>query len=315
MKKTKKILYRILTILICAVFVLTIKSDVLYDNAVSTETEIRSGLAFSVLGDIHGDTEKLKTAIMDLYFIDSNMDALILNGDIVDQGIEKQYSSVEKILKSYSQRLPKKIIKNIGNHEFFDYDVGFNNQLNVDEFLKRYFEFSGENTTYHDKWINGYHFISLGTETGNTEELGAVKAYISEKQQNWLNSKLSEGYEKGKPIFVFLHQHLSSNTKGWVGVEQGNELINILSSYPEVIIFASHTHASPEANAVTLGQPFTMVQTGAVRYTIVRNDSGERKNLYDVSYGVYVEVQGNKVIIKGRNFAARTWIYTQVLGD
>ena len=57
--------------------------------------------------------------------------------------------------------LPKTIIKNIGNHEFFNYDIDVNSPQQVQTFINRYLEFSGEEKVYHDTWIKDYHFISL----------------------------------------------------------------------------------------------------------------------------------------------------------
>ncbi len=51
------------------------------------------------------------------------MDALVLNGDVVDQGLDEQYDSVQKTLNKNKDLLPQTIIKNIGNHEFFDYNI------------------------------------------------------------------------------------------------------------------------------------------------------------------------------------------------
>ena len=56
-------------------------------------------LTFSVLGDVHGNTDSFQEAINDLYTINPSMDALVLNGDTVDQGIEEQYASIKRIFK------------------------------------------------------------------------------------------------------------------------------------------------------------------------------------------------------------------------
>jgi 3',5'-cyclic-AMP phosphodiesterase len=239
---------------------------------------------------------------------------MILNGDNVDQGSKKQYNALERCLEINSSLLPKIIIKNIGNHEFYDNNEGFNKPADVDEFISRYLAFSGEKAVYHDIWIKGYHFISLGSEISNTRELGTAQAFISPKQQEWLKKELAEGYQPGKPIFVFLHQHLSSNNgdaiKGWPGVKQDAQLKKILSRYPEVFIFTSHTHTSLKYVNVTPNQPFTMVHTGAVKYVVIPNGKGGRKVVND-NQGLYVDVHGNNVIIKGRDFKDKSWIFSQ----
>ncbi len=268
-------------------------------------------LAFAVLGDIHENIDSFQTAIEDLYAINPGMHALILNGDTVDQGLSKQYDSMKKTLEKNKTSLPPVMIKNIGNHEFFNYEVKMNTSEDVKTFINRYLEFAGEEKVYHDTWLSGYHFISLGSEDGNSETLDSVRAYISKDQQNWLREILAEKYEKGKPVFVFLHQHLNTNSSsGWVGSVQGKEVEDILSQYPEVILFTSHTHQPLDETSVNSDQAFTTVHTGAVHYTIVP-DGKLGKTLEPLVQGLYIEVKGNQVVIRGRDMKAHSWIFTK----
>lgn len=269
-------------------------------------------LSFAVFGDIHDNVSSFQQAINDLYRINPGTHALILNGDTVDQGIEEQYSDIKNILEINREILPEIIIKNIGNHEFFDYKIGKNSKEQVQTFINRYLDFSQEEKVYHDKWVNGYHLISLGSEDGNSNTIDAVRAFISEEQQSWLKEKLAEKYEKGKPIFVFLHQHLNSGNSGWVGVEQSKQVRDILSKYPEVILFTSHTHKELDENTVLLNEPFSMVHTGAIDYTIIPDSSAENGRRRE-SYikGIYIEVKGNDVRIKARDFKEQNWIFTK----
>lgn len=309
LRKTNSLLFIIFMTCITFIF---IKNHIFFTKeSINTSSTSNAELSFAVLGDIHENTSKLKECIKELNKINPKMDAWIFNGDTVDQGIKSQYSSVEKLLKSNKSLLPKTLIRNIGNHEFFDYTKEYNSDKDVNDFLNRYYKFSSENKVYHDKWINGYHFISLGSETGNTKELGSTKAFISEIQRDWLKTKLNENYEKGKPIFVFLHQHISSIMQGWIGVENGEELTKILAQYPEIVIFTSHTHISPEINNITRNQPFTTIHTGAVHYTIMPDGKGGRTNIMDASYGLYVEVNKNKINVKVRDFKNKIWIISE----
>lgn len=280
------------------------------ESTATTKVPEDDSLTFSVLGDVHGNAGKLDNAINDLHSVKENMDAMILNGDNVDQGLKSQYDAIKNTLNKDRELLPKTIIKNIGNHDYFDYQKGPNKPEDVEKFKNMYLEFAGEKSVYHDNWIKGYHFISLGSESGNTNELGAVNAFLSQKQLDWLKEKLAEKHEKGKPIFVFLHQHLSTSIKGWMGVEQRRELNKILASYPEVILFTSHTHVLLSIDNVKQNQPFTTVHTGAVSYAILPEDY-KIKRLYDESQGLYVEVKGNKTTIKGRDFVKKSWIFSK----
>lgn len=284
------------------------------ESTVTTKVPEDDGLTFSVLGDVHGNAAKLDNAINDLYSVKGNMDAMILNGDNVDQGLKNQYDAIKNTLNKDRELLPKTIIKNIGNHDYFDYQRGPNKPEDVERFKNMYLDFAGEKSVYHDIWIKGYHFISLGSESGNTKELGAVNAFLSQKQLDWLKEKLAEKHEKGKPIFVFLHQHLSTSIKGWMGVEQRRELNKILSSYPEVILFTSHTHVLLSIDNIKQNQPFTTAHTGAVSYAILPEDY-KIKRLYDESQGLYVEVHGNKTTIKGRDFVKKSWIFSKEISS
>jgi hypothetical protein len=276
------------------------------------EMKYNENLTFAVLGDVHENVDSFKEAIKDLNTINSHMDALILNGDTVDQGIEEQYDSIKQIISENKEVLPKTIIKNIGNHEFYNYETRVNSPEQVKNFIHRYLEFSGEEKVYHDTWIKEYHFISLGSEDGNSATVDSARAFISDNQQKWLKEKLAEKYQKGKPIFVFLHQHLNGSNKGWIGVEQSKQVRSILSKYPEVILFTSHTHNDLNEGSVVLNQPFTMVHTGAVTYTIIpdeKNEEGIRREPY--IKGIYIEVKDNKALVKGRDIKEKQWIFTK----
>lgn len=276
-------------------------------------------LSFSVLGDIHGDANALENALKDLHRVNSRLDLLILNGDIVDEGLDTQYEIIKNCLAKNSSLLPETVIKNIGNHEFYNYAKGPNTPSDVEEFISRQLAFSNEKKSYHDLWVKDYHFISLGSEQSYTPELGTVQAYISVEQQKWLEGKLSEKYKPGRPIFVFLHQPLSSNSSsqrsGWVGTRQNEELMNILSKYPEVIFFSSHTHIVLDSNTLlNFRQPFAAIHTGAVFNPQRIDEKGKRQGV-DGSQGIIVELNHGKLEIRGRDFKNKTWIenavYTQ----
>ncbi|MDP4127041.1 MAG: metallophosphoesterase [Bacillota bacterium] len=283
-------------------------------HSTSNVTITQPDLSFAVIGDVHGNNNSLQTAIYDLYNINPKMDALVLNGDTVDQGVTEQYHALKRTLFKNRSLLPQTIIKNIGNHEFFDYNIEKNTPQDVKIFISRYLEFAGEDKVYHDCWINDYHFISLGSEDGNSNTLDSIRAYISVEQQKWLKDKLSENHQSGKPIFVFLHQPFNNKpNNGWVGTDQSDAIKTILAQYPEVILFNSHTHADLTDRSVILNEPYTKVHTGAVHYTIVQHAQGQGRMREPFIKGLYIEVYGNKVVIKGRDLKQKSWIFTKLI--
>ncbi|MBP1743836.1 MAG: phosphohydrolase [Firmicutes bacterium] len=268
----------------------------------SADLEKDSGfLTFSVLADVHADKDKLKASVIDLYFLNQETDAMVLNGDVVDEGVYEQYSDVRDVLDDSWSLLPDKVIHNIGNHEYFNYKRGRNTIADAINYRNLYFFFTGNISVYHDTWIKGYHFISLGSESANLKGANPPNAAdLSESQLAWLKKKLKEKYEPGKPVFVFLHQHLKSGVKDWKGVIQEEELTEILSEHPEVILFTSHTHAPLAEEGVIQTDPFTIVNTGAVDYVM---ENG--------SQGLYVQVSGDTVVIGGRDFTDHYWIFSR----
>ncbi len=282
----------------------------------NTEKEYNADLSFIVLSDIHGNTKKFKNAIDDLYRVNSNVDALILNGDTVDQGIEEQYNYIESALYKSAKKLPNVVIKNMGNHEYYDYSCKKDTKENVNERLKRYIEFSGEEKIYHDTWIKGYHFISLGSDNNGIDKVNYTRGCISDKQIEWLKETVEEKYEEGRPIFIFLHQPIDMNFFGLndTGVDKNDEIKNILLKYPEVILFTSHTHKTPN-DVEDKANQLIEINTGSVNSNCIEDVNAEDGFKEEKSYsnGIYVEVTDKNVTVKARDFVSKQWIYTREL--
>lgn len=306
-----------LAIIISLVAIFTIIFMMNHNSKDSSAYEPKADLSFVVLGDVHDSINGFQNAVNDFYSINKSIDALVLNGDTVDEGKDEQYKDMNKIISKNKNKLPDIIIKNIGNHEFYNYDYDSDSKEDMIKFMNRYLEFSGNEKVYNDQWIKGYHFISLGSDDVENEGFNATMASLTEEQLSWFRETLKDGYEKGKPIFVFLHQPISADFfgKDWSGVVQKDEIKEILSNYPEVVIFSSHTHKDFDDDCIKENMPFTMVHTGAVGYTLIKDENSENGIRRDSSYnnGLYVEVNGNNVTVKGRNIADHEWVFSKDL--
>ncbi|MDO5517944.1 MAG: metallophosphoesterase, partial [Clostridium sp.] len=139
-----------------------------------------------------------------------------------------------------------------------------------------------------------------------------TQASLSEEQLSWFKEKLKEEYTPGKPIFVFLHQAIFTDFFGqdWHGVRQGDEFTDILKDYPEVIIFSSHDHKDFGDDSIHENMPYTMAYTGAVGYTLFRDEDndGELKGNYSYNNALYVEVKDNVVTLNQRDVKDHKWI-------
>ncbi len=276
-------------------------------------------LRFSVISDIHvkktnpdaqnkflqmlGDMEKL------------HIPNLVINGDLGDGG-SQDYQTLANLIRG--QKNSPTIYYTIGNHEFYQAyhnpiskawsPETFPNGETDDAALKRFLKLTGRNKVYYDEYINGYHFIFLGSEkSAISDRTYGDRAFLSNEQLGWLETKLQENYLPSKPIFVFLHQpliRLGSTNNEPSFIIQSDQLQEILNRFPEVFFFHGHIHRQLEITSTIRKEEFVMVNSSSV--ALPRDAIGNA--LPKQSEGLIVEVLKNKVVIKGRDFLAKTWI-------
>ncbi|WP_083205378.1 metallophosphoesterase [Bacillus sp. FJAT-27264] len=219
-------------------------------------------------------------------------------GDVTDHGFPEEYEEVSRILSLHQAGLPN-VRFTLGNH-----DVGLGDWHSR---LALYASRTGMPGPYHDHWIDGYHFIFIGTE----ENL-PLFCDLSKEQLQWLDLKLGEESSPDKPVFLFLHQPLKDTVAGslesqeWYGVTQDRELRAILSKHPQTLLFTGHTHWEMEVDNTMYpgrGETATMFNAASTAYLWTNED--EHK---DGSQGFYVEIYSDKVLVRGRDFKTGTWI-------
>jgi hypothetical protein len=280
---------------------------------------------FAVISDIHVEAwnkeshTKLRKALTDLGTHVPGQ-ALVINGDL-GNGLLKDYETLGKLMQE--NPYPGQVVYTIGNHEFYKAwtdasgkwnEANFPNGETAEASINRFLQFTGYEKVYHDSWIGGYHFVFLGSESyRQTDDSYAEDAWLSENQLNWLEGVMAEGAEDGKPIFVFLHQPLPYTVAGSYtdfnsrAVVQHDRLKEILSRYPQTVFFSGHSHWELGSPGTFIQDEFTMVNTSSVLTPYDTTDNPiaaeERK-----SEGLMVEVTGNRVQIKGRNFTAGDWV-------
>ncbi|RED51110.1 metallophosphoesterase family protein [Cohnella lupini] len=263
-------------------------------------------LSFQVITDTHirSDPEHpynrgLDRALKDIAENSPDSRGIMHAGDVADHGFPGEYEEFRRIWNENKEVLPE-LFLTMGNH-----DVGLGEwQSRLSRFLNAT-EMSG---AYHDHWIDGYHFVFLGTEEG-------LELYcsLSDAQLQWLDAKLGEGDSSGKPTFVFLHQPLLNTVSGsleaqkWSGVTQDAELKAILSKHrSRAILFTGHTHWELEAahHYFDGGESLPpMFNCASVAYLWTDEDEGK-----EGSQGYYVEVYADRVVVRGRDFQRGQWI-------
>ena len=191
---------------------------------------------------------RVYSACMDIKNSRSCFDALVLLGDITENGAACEYKFAQKLLAPIAGKF-KNIFAVTGNHDI--------RLKSYKKQVKRFSSFlngiengrtGGNEKYYFSQTVNGYKFIFLGADRSAFEG-----SYLSREQLNWLDRELSSVKGSGKPVFVFNHQPLK-NTNGlpvtflgkgkWRG-SVGNEsekLSEIFGKYDNVIYITGHLH-------------------------------------------------------------------------
>ncbi|WP_018757980.1 cohesin domain-containing protein [Paenibacillus terrigena] len=258
-------------------------------------------LVFPVLSDIHightpKDVPKWQMVLNQLKAIAPNYDALAAVGDITDSGTVAQYDT---LMSNYNNlKVPNAVsLFTIGNHDYINGSAGAMQQ--------RFKDKTGMSGIYYDQWINGYHFIILGSEDGTRD------GTLSDAQLNWLDTKLAEEADPNKPIFVFLHQPITNTVYGsdlWGHKQNATKLYNTIAKYPQVITFSGHSHYVLDDPGSINQRDFTAVGTAAVRYPEL--EPGKIQGIHpsdEITQGLVVEVLDNEVHIKRRDFHTNAW--------
>lgn len=212
---------------------------------------------FIVMSDLHfgggNATERVTRSLENLFAADPEIEAIIVNGDITNNGAPEQYSEFQALFDS-DQILPEYVERHyvMGNHEWFVGDNALENYQALGHEHNKYFE------------IKGYPFIYAGMSGPNEQD-------YSEESYDFLRRSLKDANIRyaGKPIFVFTHIPVYGTTHGSTANdgEWGNKTFkSIFDEYPQIIHFCGHTHFSlRDPKALWQGE-FTSVDDGSNYY-------------------------------------------------
>ena len=270
-----------------------------YDKFLAPEGGI---MHFEVVSDVHIaslDPNHKNTVQFQDMLSDTKRDwpetSLILNaGDITENGSE---SSVQGYFNVLEKNPEFTYMTALGNH-----DVRW--RTGWDEIEERYLRLNApymgdtDGRVYWDKWVDGYHFIVLNTEWDLKD-----RAYLSPQQLAWLDEKLSENEEAGKPAFIAIHQppygtvHKSEVYP--VGM-QDHALKEVLRRHPQTIIFSGHVHNGLGKLGVYRTDYGTVVDLPSLR----SNDEGDPQG----QLGYHVTVYEDRVQVNLRSYRDDAWV-------
>lgn len=269
---------------------------------------------FQVVSDIHISTAireaHYRAMLQDIAENSPNSIGIFVAGDSVDSGPTTAWW--EKLWALYDdvEGLPHMYL-GIGNHEFTGYQ---SYEPALEQFLKYLRLPDGmekpTDVPYYDTWIEGFHFIVLG----NTVYEKGVRATIGEEQYEWLEEKLGEATDD-RPIFLFMHQGLkntvsgTSDSEAWWGINDDAKLRELLKEYPNIFLFTGHTHSTMNwpNSMYGGGKNAALFNTGSVADLWISNYNHTGEAL-EGSQGLYVQVYGETVVVRGRDFETGEWV-------
>ena len=275
---------------------------------------------FQIVSDTHVTdsnshiyNQRFKQMLEDVVTTSPDSKGIVVVGDVTDTGAAKEYENVISVYEA-AEDAPR-MYWSIGNH---DYALSYGDTQTQRELFLQY---SGLESVYYDEWIADTHFVFLGSE--ETDTASGTGAIISDTQLDWLETTLADGYEEGRPIFVFLHQSVYNTVagslpgQGWDGIgvagvidDSEARLMSILAEYPEAIFFSGHSHwemNSTDTMYERTASMCTAFNTASVAYLWTSyGDTYSGGWSYDDevggSQGYYVKVYEDKVLVIGRDF-------------
>ena len=256
---------------------------------------------------------RLLAACRDIGNMQSPLDALILVGDIAENGMLPEYQTMAKLLRGCSDGFSHLLCVS-GNH-----DVRFREYQRQ---LARFNRFVsavpggivGDDTHYYHKAeINGYTFLCMGTDRATFEG-----AYISPAQLDWLDRELDAALEKGKPVFVINHQTLphvnglpvtwlgKGDWRGTIGWESG-KVRRIFEKNRNIIFITGHLHYGTSS--------YTYEDCGAFQALSVPTVGVVNHGDYSPdTQGYVVSVYKDKILARARIFGEGKYVPETVPG-
>ncbi|WP_342773102.1 metallophosphoesterase family protein [Paenibacillus flagellatus] len=282
-------------------------------------------LSFFILSDLHVNAgfrtpgDRLRKALADIETFGSKAEAIVVTGDATESATEKDYAELRSILDDF-KRLPP-IYANMGNHEYYSIWINENGGWSKEtapngksDAMSReaFLSFFGLKKPYHDVWLKGHHIVLLSQETYVQEKPEVSEgAWYSDEQMDWFRRAMAEP-AGGKPVFVMIHQPLppAGRDGGAHQLIRAIEFRDILKPYPNVFVFWGHNHLAFDSGTHYVRETFhgfNNSSVGKARSRQPQSSAPQAANA-DIAQGLFVEVYADKVRVRGREFADRTWV-------
>ena len=265
-----------------------------------TETE-EPNFSFAAISDTHvtgfllgHNNWNYFRALSQIMDVEPKVDFIVNNGDITDNGSEREYR-VLNMIEGLVGDLPP-VYYSIGNHD------SDKNKSDFDPLRTRFLEQTGTDEVYYSFEQDGCTFIVLGNE-GAAESGDPDYAYLSDTQLEWLDQTLSEaeGFS-----FVFIHQPLFETVAATYEVSDlsdSDAVRKIVDKYPNTLVISGHTHRS-------ISGTVALVKDGNAGFLHDGVVSAVWDGVQDTddSQGLILSVYDDHILIEGRSFEKDAWL-------
>lgn len=275
--------------------------NLLYEMQVVSDTHIEANAD-------HINNKHFSMMLEDIKNLSPNSLGILINGDVADMGLVSEYEQYLALIQAAGEGVPP-IYAGIGNHDYYNSALGI--EGSTDGTAENFMRYANQAVTlndvpYFDIWLGGAHCIFMAPEAPN----GAGN--ITDEQFAWLETALAEKRDPNRPIYVFMHQGILDTVagtfeyQGWAGVRQKERLSEILSQYPEVILFSGHSHWTLQSENTMKARDEklpTIFNTASTSYLWDDNGVG-----IVGSQGYYLYAYEDCLVFMGRDFARGEWI-------
>lgn len=265
-----------------------------------------------VVSDIQGHPQDLSHGLVDLKAVRPDASGLLMVGDIVNSGTEREWNEIYAVMNDRADILPPTVAAAIGNHE--SYAAGGWPVLR-----DRFLDFADRDKVYGEYVLQGsggeLPVLVIGQEYARQPEVP-----MSAEQIAWLSERLDHWSAQRKQVLVISHFPLGdTHSASWIpwyhNAYQYNDLLTeMLADHPNAVMLNGHTHYPAEFGDWAVqrrtadGHPdgFWAANTLAMHVewdARGENTSGIREIVTrDINRGLTIDVYGDRMVITARDF-------------
>lgn len=240
-------------------------------------------------------------------------DATVIAGDFCKNGKDIDFKMFKEYFDMFQGKLDKNVMLALGNHEVMYYTDANGGYSKVAENYQNIVSdqaagFVKTDKPYYDHWVNGYHFVIMGTE-GRGDASAPV---VSEEQWAWLEETLNDPENGNNPVFLVVHNPLigtvTLSDKYHIGTQNDARLKEILKDHKNVIMLSGHNHNGViDEKALVSNEWGHQVDLPANWQNDVSNQEG--------SYGTCFKVYKDRTVIESFSYRETRvdYVYTKVI--